>query len=207
MQKYPRLLVPLIICFCLIGILHATDLKSLEKQAKMEFYGKILLMNHYYVSNKLKFNDSGELIGQSEEGTWPTNGLIHIDDVEVKPNLIRLYGTRTILTLRTQDGKLGLQPIQLTKHMQLEVAAVGTISSIDDVRQTVAHVLHEDNYGRKMNEYWHGLAKVTSIDPKTGQMDIEGSVNGIYGYLEPDRPVYFPGSSVQGPKVIHKEET
>ncbi len=198
-------ILPVLFGLVLITPLHASDLKSVENQAKMEFHGKTLLMSHYYVNNNLHFNSSGTLVGQSEEGTWPTNGLVHVSDVEVKPNLVRLRGIREILTLRTQDGKLGLQPILLTKHMEVELDAANPIATLDDVRQTVARVFHEENYGRKMNEYWHSLARVTGIDPKTGQLTIEGGSDGIYGYLD-ERPVYFPYPPVQPPKATHKEE-
>jgi Gram-negative bacterial TonB protein C-terminal len=186
----------------------SSDLKSLEKQAKMEFFGKTLLMNHPYLSNKLHFNATGVLIGQSEEGTWPTNGLLRVDDVELKPSLVRLQGTREILTLRTQDGRLGLQPILLTKRIEIELEPASVISSIEDVKGTVALVFREENLGRKMNEYWHGMAKVTGVDPKSGGIKIEGATHGIYGYLDPDRPVYFVNPPlVQPPKATHKEET
>jgi hypothetical protein len=196
----------IVLLACITGAL-ASDLKSVEKQAKMEFFGKTLLMSHPYVSNKLHFNSSGALTGESEEGTWPTNGLLRVEDVELKPNLVHLHGTREILTLRTQDGKLGLQPILLMKHMEIELEPASPISTIEDVKQTVALVFREENLGRKMNEYWRGVAKVTGVDPKSGRMIIEGAVGGIYGYLDPDRPVYFVNSPViEPPKATHKEE-
>ena len=206
MTTYSRLFFAVSFSIAALALAYASDLKPVENKAKMEFFGKSLLMSHYYVNNKLHFNSSGTLVGESEEGTWPTNGLIHVDDIEVKPNLVRLRGTREILALRTQDGKLGLQPILLTKHMELELEAASPIVTLDDVHHTIAQVLHEENYGRKMNEYWHGLTKITSVDSKTGRLTMEGGADGIYGYLD-ERPVYFPGPAVQPPKATHKEET
>ncbi len=206
MPSYLRVSLPVLLCAVFVANLRASDLKAVENQSKMEFHGKTLLMSHYYVNNKLHFDASGALVGQSEEGTWPTNGLVHVDDVELKSNVVHLHGTREILTLRTQDGKLGLQPILLTKHMDIDLEAASPISSLDDVRKTVGSVFHEENYGRKMNEYWHGLAKVTAVDPKSGKMTFEGGVDGVYGYLG-ERPVYFQSAGVEPPKATHKEET
>jgi hypothetical protein len=186
----------------------ASDMKAVENQAKMEFFGKNLLMSHPYLKNKLHFNSSGALVGDSEEGTWPINGIIHVDDVDVKPNLVRVHGTREILTLRTENGVLGLQPILLTKHMEIEIEPTGPIASLDDVKQTVTRVLTQENLGRKMNEYWRSQGKITSVDPKTGGMHFEvNKDDGIFGYLADDRPVYIldPAHMVP-PKRTHKEE-
>ncbi len=186
MLSYLRLFISVLICVVLVGTLQASDLKAVENKAKMEFHGKTLLMSHYYVSNKLHFNSSGALVGQSEEGTWPTNGLVHVDDVEVKHNLVRRRGKTNDLRLPHQDGNEAL--------------------TTRPRRKTVGSVLHEENYGRKMNEYWHGLAKIVGVDPKSGQMTIQGGADGVYGYLG-ERAVYFPNPPIEPPKVTHKEET
>jgi hypothetical protein len=201
-----RSIIPASVLFVLVSSLHASDLKAVENQAKMEFHGKILLMSHPYLNNRLRFNASGVLVGNSEEGTWTMNGIAHVDDVEIKPNLVRLRATREIIVLRTEDGKLGLQPILLTKHMEVELEPSRTIATLDDVKQTVAHAFHEENLGRKINEYWRGMVRITGVNPRTGQLTMEGGDDGIYGYLGGDRPVYFPNDKIAPPKAIHKEE-
>jgi Gram-negative bacterial TonB protein C-terminal len=158
------------------------------------------------VKNKLRFNASGVLLGSSEEGTWTMSGIVHVENVEVKANLIRLSGKREVIVLRTEGGKLGLQPIYLTKHLEVELEAANTIATLDDVRQTLGRVFHEENLGRKINEYWRGLVKITGVNPKSGQLTIEGGQDGIYGYLEGDHPVYFPTSQIVPPQLTHKED-
>ena len=191
---------------CVVTNLLASDLKPVEKQAMMEFYGKNLLLSHPYVNNKLRFNASGALVGSSEEGTWTMNGIAHVENVEVKPNLIRIYAKREIVVLRTEGGKLGLQPIYLTKHLEVELEAANTITMLDDVRQTLGRVFHEENLGRKINEYWRGVVKITGVNPKSGQLAIEGGQDGIYGYLEGDHPVYLPSAQIVPPQRTHKED-
>ncbi len=205
MRSYSRLLLPVLMAFAAITLVQASDLKSVEKQAKMEYFGKNLLMSRPYLNNKLRFNPAGELVGSSEQGTWTMHGIAHVDDVEIKPNLVRLRATREVIVLRTEDGKLGLQPILLTKHMEVELEPSGSIATLDDVKQTVAHVFHEENLGRKINEYWQGKVKITGVNPRTGQLAMEGGGDGINGYLGGNRPVYFPGGKIEPPKPIHKE--
>jgi hypothetical protein len=108
--------------------------------------------------------------------------------------------------LRTENGKLGLQPILLTKRLEIELESSGSIATLDDVKQTMGRVFHQEDIGRKVNEYFHESAKITGVNPKSGQLTIRGSGDGIYGYLEGNRPIYFPNAQVEAPKVIHKEE-
>jgi hypothetical protein len=191
---------------------YATDMKVVENQAKMEFHGHDLLLNHPFVKNKLHFNAAGALVGESEEGTWTMNGIIHVEDVDVKPNLVRVHGAREILTLRTEGGVLGLQPIFLDKHAEVEIEAAGAIATLEDVKQTIGLVFHQENLVKKLNEYWTSEVKVTAVDPKTGHLTWEGVHDGIYGYLGEHRPVYIPDSKyiptsrMESPKPIHKEE-
>ena len=206
MPSCARSLLPVLIALAAINLVHASDLKPVENQAKMQFFGKNLLMSHPYLNNRLRFNPAGELVGASEEGTWTMNGIVHVDDVEIKPNLVRMRATREIIVLRTEDGKIGLQPILLTKHMEAELEPSGPIATLDDVKQTMAHVFHEENLARKINEYWKGSVRITGVNPRTGQLTIEGGEDGIYGYLGGDRPVYFPGGKIEPPKPIHKEQ-
>jgi hypothetical protein len=195
-----------IIFFSVVTNFHASDLKPVEKQAMMEFYGKNLLLSHPYVSNKLRFNASGALVGSSEEGTWTMNGIAHVESIEVKPNLIRLSAKREIIVLRTEDGKLGLQPIYLTKHLEVDLESGNTIATLDDVKQTLGRVFHEENLSRKINEYWRGVVKITGLDPKRGQLTMDGGKDGIYGYLEGDHPVYLPTAQIMPPRRTHKED-
>jgi Gram-negative bacterial TonB protein C-terminal len=194
------------ILFSVVTNLLAFDLKPVEKQAMMEFYGKNLLLSHPYVNNKLRFSASGALVGNSEEGTWTMNGIAHVEKIEVKPNLIRVSAKREIIVLRTENGKLGLQPIYLTKHLEVELEAANTIATLDDVRQTLGRVFHEENLGRKINEYWRAVVRITGVNPKSGQLTMEGGLDGVYGYLEGDHPVYLPTSQIVPPQRTHKED-
>lgn len=205
MLSYRHFLLVSLAPAILLTAVQASDLKAIEKQSKMEFYGKNLLMSHPYLNNHLHFSPAGDLTERSEEGTWTMNGIIHVDDVEVKPNLVRIRATREIIILRTQDGRLGLQPILLTKHLEVELEPSSPIAALDDVKQTIGRVLHEENLGRKINEYWHGEVTVTGVDPKTGHMTMKGGGDGIYGYLEGNRPVYLPDEKIVPPKATHKE--
>lgn len=197
----------LLVCIGLgLASANAADLKAVENQAKAEFYGKDFLMSHAYLSSKLRFNSSGALVGQSEEGTWTMNGVVHVTDVEVKPNLIRVQASREILILRTIDGVFGMQLILLPKSVDAAIEVSGNIETLDDVKRTVALVFHQENLRQKLNGYWHEVAKVTGVDPKSGHMDIQGAQGGVFGYLEGERPVYFHSSQVQPPKAVHKGE-
>ena len=206
MPCYRRPLFHVVCALSLVSAVAAADLKSVEKQAKWEFYGKTLLMSHPYLNNRLRFSSSGTLIGESEEGTWAMNGIVHVDDIEVRPSMIRVRATREVVILRTQDGKLGLQPILLLKHLEAELQSPAAIATLDDIRNTVGLVFHEENLSRKMNEYWRGLVKITGVNPKNGELTLEGGQEGVYGFLAVDRPVYLPSQKVDPPRPIHKEE-
>jgi hypothetical protein len=204
MSGYLRAISAVFVVVMLLSALHATNLKDLEKQAMMEFYGHNLLLSHSYVSNKLRFDSSGNLVGTSEEGPWTTTGILHLENIELKPNLIRVSGRREIIILRSEDGKLGLQPIHLTKRMEVELESSTTIATLDDVKQTMARVFHEENIGRKLNQYFRGMVKFTVVDPKSGRLTSEGGRDGIYGYLD-DHPIYLPTTGIVPPRVTHKE--
>ena len=205
MSSYLRRALPIWLCLITLKPSYAADLKGVVKQAMMAFYGHNLILSHSYTNNKLRFNSAGELIGTSEEGPWTMNGIIHVDNVELKPSLVRISGKRVIIILRTENGKLGLQPIYLTKRMEVELEPSGTIATLDDVKQTIGRVFHEENVGRKLNEYFRGLVKFTGVDAKSGQLTMEGGADGIYGYLNGDQPIYLPALGVEPPKSTHKE--
>ncbi|HUM04785.1 MAG TPA: energy transducer TonB [Terriglobales bacterium] len=204
MPSYLRAIVVALLGFALVNTVWASDLKVVEKQAMMEYYGHNLLLTRPYVNNKLRFNSAGALLGPSEEGPWTTTGIIHVDNIELKPNRIRVSGKREIIILRTENGKLGLQPIYLTKSMEVELEPTTTIRTLDDVKQTMARVFHEENIGRKLNQYFRGTVTFTGVDPKTGRVAMAGGRDGIYGYLD-DRPIYLPTKEIDLPKVTHKE--
>ena len=200
-----RRVLAVIVVLLAVGTAFSADLKPVEKQAMMEFFGKNLLMSHPYLGNKLRFDASGALLGNSDEGPWTTSGILHVEEVELKEKLIRISGRREIIALRTEAGKLGLQPILLTKRMTVDLMPSGPITSLDDVKQTIGRVFREENIARKFNAYWHGKAKITGIDPKTGSLSMDGGEDGVYGYLE-DRPVYFPSKTIVPPKMTHHED-
>ena len=206
MPSYLRAILPVLLATVLLSLTtaYASDLKDVEKQAMMQYYGHNLLLIHPYINHKLHFNSAGTLVGTSDEGPWTVAGILHLENIELKSNLIRVSGKREIIILRTENGKLGLQPIYLTKRMEIELEPATAIATLDDVRQTMNRVFHEENIGRKLNEYYRGKVTFTGVDPKTGRAAMNGGADGIYGYLD-NKPVYFPAMGVAPPKVIHKE--
>jgi len=204
MLLYLRAIRVTSVVLAVLASLHASNLKDLEKQAMMQFYGHHLLLSHPYVSNKLRFNSAGELIGKSDEGPWTTTGILHLENIEIKPNLIRVAGKREIIIVRSENGKLGMQPISLTKRMEVELVPAATIATLDDVKQTMGRVFHEENIGKKLNTYYRETVVLGGVDRKTDQVAIQGGDGGIFGYLN-DNPVYFPGPEIRPAKVIHSE--
>jgi Gram-negative bacterial TonB protein C-terminal len=196
----------LLFALAFVTNLPAANYKAIEKQAMLELYGSDLFLSHPYLNNKLRFDAQGALVGSSEEGTWTMNGIVHVENIEVKENLIRVRAKREAVILRTEGGKLGLQPILLTKHLEAELESSKTIATIEDVRETLAHVFHREDLRKKINGYWRGLARITGVNPKSGQLTVEGVTDGIYGYLEGNQPVYLPGIQIEPPKPTHKED-
>jgi len=203
-NPFHRCVAGLFIMTIALTYLRAADSKALVTAAQGAYYGKLLTLKHPYLNNKLRFNTSGVLDGESEEGTWTMNGLVHVEEMEVKSDRIVVHGTRAIATLRTEDGKLGVQPVLMPKHFEAELLMNGPVTSIDQIKQSMEQVFQQDDLARRLNEYWRAKAVVQGYDLKQGVLLKGDTSDGIYGYLGSDRPVYFSRPPVESAKAIHK---
>ncbi len=73
----------------------AEDASDLQAKMQSRFGdGKILELRNWYRSDKQSYRADGSLNGNSEQGAWVIYGLMHVDNVLLSKDRLKLTGTR-----------------------------------------------------------------------------------------------------------------
>src|ERR1051325_2318316 len=80
--------------FAVLAPITKADSIDLNQYLTQHYKKKVLLLRHFYATDQLKFNTSGELVGQTTPGLWTLSGIVRIDGIGVSPQGIQIQGKR-----------------------------------------------------------------------------------------------------------------
>jgi hypothetical protein len=86
-----------VLAFAFFSVLLPTakaDSSSLNQYLKDHYKKKVRLLRHFYTADQLKYNASGELVGQAQPGPWTLAGIVRIDGIYVSRQGIEIQGRR-----------------------------------------------------------------------------------------------------------------
>jgi hypothetical protein len=79
---------------------------SLEDQLRKSYVGTQRMLRHFYDSDALKFDSSGNPRNTGKEGSWTLLGGVIIDSLHLKPGKLELQGRRRMLVFDATNKKL-----------------------------------------------------------------------------------------------------
>jgi hypothetical protein len=79
---------------------------SLEEQLRKSYVGTQRMLRHFYDSDALKFDSSGNPRNSGKEGPWTLLGGVIIDSLQLKSGKLELQGHRRMLVFDASNKKL-----------------------------------------------------------------------------------------------------
>lgn len=100
------------------GLASATD-SNLEDHLRKTYAGSQQMLRHFYLSDTLKFDASGDPANKEKEGSWTLLSGVLIDNVTLKPGKLELRGHRRMLVIDDQNKTL--RSIKLDEKFSIEI--------------------------------------------------------------------------------------
>ena len=159
MPHLRRFLLLSLLCAA-VTFAHADDL---SRQLRDKYGDKTLVLRGFYSGERLRYDDSGSLVGGNRSGDWTSDGFVRITAIDVKSHEIRIKAKRMsavsfnkTLSLRVAENEV-VRPGE-KKEIAVEIAAdLGRRHpSADQVNAALAKIFlsENDNFAGEVPEYW-----------------------------------------------------
>ena len=187
------------------AVLNAQDANQVQAELKAAFEGKQLQLKVPYVEDKLHFDSKGELLGKSDIGPWTTYGLIRVNQVLVRDQLVDITGNRVILVLDPKERvavgseltKEAPNFVALSTERPIRIAVDSGENSAPRFRQSLIQVFQGGDLQARLAAYWTPAVDLTQHVAKLPK-------GRMVGMLEGNRPVYrLESRSFHPPKPIY----
>jgi TonB family protein len=134
------------------GLASATD-SNLEDQLRKTHAGSQQMLRHFYLSDTLKFDASGNPANKEKEGSWTLLSAVLIDNVRLKPEKLELRGHRRMLVIDDQNKTL--RSIKLDEKFSIEVVTQAGPDQATQLAGALARVfVPADDLISVVPDYW-----------------------------------------------------
>lgn len=185
------------------GLATGADKGALEKNLDQEYRGKNLLLNLPSASNHLRFDEDGKFIGQTQEEPWTTGGVLRVEQIHLKKNLIQVKAKRVLVIFRRSADQI--HPFLMVTDREVQVD-LNLASGLLDLQQDITalnRIFKSGPLDYETAQSWKPAIDLNNVDfdnwPKSVAPKLQ---DGIIGYLSGNRAVYVPGSVTTMPKAI-----
>jgi hypothetical protein len=191
------LAVYLLVGSMLCSSARADSTKNLEKQLFAAVNGQIYWLNKPYIGEKLEFDSTGQLIGNTDTGSPAVNGLLQVTHLSMGKDSLRITGWRVVAVLSKLSGMFTLvvtdQPIRVTIHV------AHSLSNESEALTILKSIFSSGDPNKRLAGFW----KPTGYAPPSGSTNAGESPQGVAGVLG-DKPVYggYGGKGVTAPKIV-----
>lgn len=192
---FGRFVVGLAVCLSLTAKHSAAgdDLKALESRLKSTYRDKVVTLRNFYESNDLRYNQDGELEGQSKSGAWTVSGRIEVTEISLKPSELHIAANRLLAVYGEAEKKFTY--IRSPDRVAIRIA---TESSPTDAQlyKTMARVfVSPAEFPQTVPQAWRTFLETGDCAVKTPTVIARNSVKVQQGVIQ--------GNAISQPKPLY----
>jgi TonB family protein len=181
----------------------ATDHSALQKQLRDAYEGKLLSLKTPCTSDRLHFDTSGKPLSALQEAPWTTSGVFRVESVAVKSDRIEIRGKRLILALRLDKTGTRLVPIELDRHLRIDLDIAPSMTDLQQTYVSLAQIFQGGKLEERISAYWKPTIDLGDLMTDRASL-LQRLPDRMVGRLEGNRPVYLVSPpAVTPPKSVH----
>jgi TonB family protein len=184
----------LLLALLMIVSIPLASATSLEDQLRKSYVGTQRMLRHFYDSDALKFDSSGNPRNTGKEGPWTLLGGVIIDSLQIKSGKLELQGRRRMLLFDASNKKL--LNIALKQTFWIEVQTQDGPDQGSQLSAALAQVFVSDaDLVSVVPDYWRDyVAKLTGR--QTQENPCEGPQANVAGATPQAAPTLKVSSGV-----------